>query len=148
MTMLWSYPATECYLMKGWITCMTSLFHGLLSITLYTHFWTLPLIPAFEWELMIVVVMKIKKFSFWLTILIIKGMDLDWRIGKINNCISLCHISLFTVYMHDFYFLVAGDGAVCSIKPAGGERSQVKVEVLSCGTTPVVCVADHLFIFH
>lgn len=37
-----------------------------------------------------------------------------------------------------------GDGAVCNIKPAGGVHSQVKVEVLSCGTTPVVSLAGFL----
>lgn len=32
------------------------------------------------------------------------------------------------------------EGAVCSIKPAGGPFANVKVEVLSCGNTPIVSV--------
>ncbi|XP_045133266.1 modular serine protease-like isoform X3 [Portunus trituberculatus] len=36
---------------------------------------------------------------------------------------------------------VLGDGSVCSIKPAGGPFSNVKVEVLTCGIRPVVSLA-------
>lgn len=50
--------------------------------------------------------------------------------------------------MYDFYPFPTGGGSVCSIKPAGGPYSEVKVEVLSCGATPIVCVEGYLFIYH